>query len=285
MKVPRFWHCEWLKVPSKYADNKMWRLPRWGWSDLSQEDAERIAKERAAKSIELWNRSQVDNSGQWYHQAEYFVQPPREEILQEIVNDEGEVDGWVSRNRYGVLVLNTDVLLIVDVDRQETPLRKKLGSWLNNWLGKPVESEEAKLISICQSMQGESFRVYRTFAGWRVLLISRAVTGINPETIALLSRFPVDKQYLKLCEKQRCFRARLSAKPWRVGCERMTFPYPRDARHERSYSEWEESYIKAAAGFRTCEKIFGEDEPCQRLRSLVELHDQLCQVDQFLPLA
>ena len=47
MKVPRFWHREWVRVPSKYEEGETWSIPRWGWSEASEEEAEKMASERA----------------------------------------------------------------------------------------------------------------------------------------------------------------------------------------------------------------------------------------------
>ena len=128
MKVPRFWHREWVRVPSKYKDGEVWSIPRWGWSEISEEDAEKMAAERCWRTNQRWDTTVAGSPNDWYRGQDYFAQPPREEIIQEITNEEGGIDGWVSRNRYGVLVLNTDILLIMDIDRQETPLRNGLAS-------------------------------------------------------------------------------------------------------------------------------------------------------------
>lgn len=54
---------------------------------------------------------------------------------------------------------------------------------------------------------------------------------------------------------------------------------------EGEFRRWEGEYNQAAVGFRVCERIYGEEEPCEQLKMLVALHDQLCQVNSTLPLA
>jgi hypothetical protein len=285
MKVPRFWHREWVRVPSKYEEGETWSIPRWGWSEASEEEAEKMAAERCWQTKQRWNTSESSSQSNWYKGQDYFVQPPREEIIQEIDNFEGGIDGWVSRNRYGVLVLNTDVMLIMDIDRKETPLRKAASSLWATWFGQRVQSEEERLIELFRSHTQDSFRLYRTFAGWRAIMLNRAVDGVNADSIALMKKFPVDPFYVKLCERQKCYRARLTAKPWRVGVQRCGLDYPRHPRVEDYFSRWESEYNAAATKYRVCEKIFGDDAPCERLKQLLAIHDGLSQVWTSLPLA
>lgn len=285
MKVPRFWHREWVRVPSLFSDGTTWSIPRWGWSETSQDEAEKMAAERCWQTKQKWNANANQNSNDWYRGKDYFGQPPREEIIQEVNNAEGGVDGWVSRNRYGVLVLNTDVLLMIDVDKKETPMRKAASGLWAKWFGGQVLSEEQRLIELCKSQNHDSFRLYRTYAGWRVLMVNRSVEGVTSEAVEIMKRFPVDPFYLKLCDRQQCFRARLTAKPWRIGVARCGYDYPRQPIVEPFFNKWEQEYNQAATKFRVCEKIFGLDAPCERLRQLVELHDSLCQVSANLPLA
>lgn len=286
MQVPRFWHCEWVKVPSKFDSQVSWRIPRWGWSEESLEAAKKLAIERADATKQRWSSETAEKVGRWYPNNSYFVQPPREEILQELVDDSGEVEGWVSRNRYGVLVLNTDRLVIIDIDHKRVnPLKSFVRKNVLGWLGQSQESEEEKLIRLCREIKDDSFRLYRTFAGWRVLLLSRSVRGVSDDSLKLLRRFPVDPLYVKLCQEQRCFRARLTAKPWRMAIERPPCAFPRGEAMEEAFRLWEAEYNRSATGFRVCQKIYGDEQPCEQLRKLIALHDQLCQADLALPLA
>ncbi|TXH04716.1 MAG: hypothetical protein E6R05_02600 [Candidatus Moraniibacteriota bacterium] len=284
MKVPRFWHREWVRVPARDGSTGTWSIPRWGWSENNSEEAERMAAERCWQTKQRWNQS-ADFSNSWYHNQEYFAVPAREEIVQEIANEEGSIDGWVSRNGYGVLVLNTDVMLIIDMDRKETPMRKAAKGLWSSWFGTPIKSEEEKLIELFKANQQDSFRLYRTFAGWRAILISRAVEGVTPSCVELMKKFPVDPFYLRLCERQKSYRARLTAKPWRIGVPRCDIDFPRSSHMDEYFSRWEQEYNAAATKFRACEKIYGEEGACERLQNLLAIHDSLSQVHSALPLA
>lgn len=285
MKVPRFWHREWVRVPAKDGSNGTWSISRWGWSENNAEEAEKMAAERCWHTKQRWHVGAKDSHQDWYRNQEYFLLPAREEIIQEIIHEDGNVDGWVSRNGYGVLVLNTDVMLIIDMDRKEKPIQKAAKGLWASWFGQPVKSEEEKLIELFKAHTEDSFRLYRTFGGWRAILISRAVEGVASSSIALMKKFPVDPFYLRLCERQKSYRARLTAKPWRVGVSRCSVGFPRSPQLEDYFVHWEEEYNAAATQFRVCEKIYGEDVPCERLRKLLAIHDSLSQVNTALPLA
>jgi|688.fasta_scaffold00309_52 hypothetical protein len=285
MKVPRYWHRDWVRVPSKYEEGKLWSIPRWGWSESSLEEAEKMAAQRCWQTKQNWMEKATDSHTLWYKGLEYFAQPPREEIIQEIGNEEQGIDGWVSRNRYGVLVLNTDVMLIIDIDRQETPLRKVATTLWSNWFRQRVPSEEEKLIELCKAQTEDAFRLYRTYAGWRAILLNRAVGGVDNDSLAIMKKFPVDPFYLKLCIKQKCFRARLTAKPWRIGLERCPISYPHHPNLENHYLRWEQQYNAEATKYRVCEKIYDNGFPCERLKTLLEIHDAVAQVNSDLPIA
>jgi len=64
----------------------------------------------------------------------------------------------------------------------------------------------------------EQFRVYRTFAGCRVACTSRPFAwAVDAWQAERLMRFlDADPKYAALCGKQKCYRARLTPKPWRV---------------------------------------------------------------------
>ena len=122
-----------------------------------------------------------------------------------------------------------------------------------------------------------SFRLYRTRAGLRLLFTDRLYSPISAETAQLLSDLGSDSLYRKLTERQECFRARLTPKPWRCGCRRPPSRYPwDDAEAERTYREWEREYQEKARGYSTCELVetMGEGISEGSVNAVVELHDR-----------
>ena len=110
MLVPHFWAETRLqnRLPTKQVT-----VRRWGWSDLSQEDAQALADRRAREAMErilsgenLRRRETKDSYG-----TEDGV-PIREEVIAR----HGNV--VITRNSYGSLCLNTPNVLFADVDAQ-----------------------------------------------------------------------------------------------------------------------------------------------------------------------
>ncbi len=138
-------------------------------------------------------------------------------------------DAFVTVNAYDALILNSKNLLIVDIDfgnpRYEehggaadvpevlTWLRrlKRLDQHLSRRFGSPYFPLEHPQFS------AQSYTVYRTAAGCRVICTSRPFPWATDGWLAThFMRFMrADPQYMALCEAQKCYRARLTPKPWR----------------------------------------------------------------------
>lgn len=281
MEVPRFWARAWATVPARDGHGT-WRLLRWGWSAESQADAQARAEAARERSERLWRQDQPDFISRSYE--EYAARPPREEILEELTDDAGKLMGLVTRNAYGAMILNTDRLLMIDVDGPETP-----PWWQQAWQklrGRPGRLSE-RLDQALRENGPERFRVYRTAAGWRLLEVAQPAAGVGPRSLATLQRFPVDPHYLRLCRRQQTFRARLTPKPWRCNSPRPPVGFPRqDGEAVAEFAAWLAHYHQAIAGYRTAELTSGQENPVHAdLRLLVELHDRLCGVDRSGPLA
>ncbi len=90
-------------------------LTVWGWSSVSEADAQRVAGERLAQALERIAREGRLPGGHGY----YPRMPPREPVLEEVDAASGALLGVVTRNRMGCEVLCTDLLFIADVDVPE----------------------------------------------------------------------------------------------------------------------------------------------------------------------
>ena len=61
-----------------------------------------------------------------------------------------------------------------------------------------------------------SFRVYKTAAGYRLIVTSQTMETSSEQSSAWLKALNSDKLYSRLCEQQECYLARLTPKPWRL---------------------------------------------------------------------
>jgi len=131
-------------------------------------------------------------------------------------------------------------------------------------------------------------RVYRTRAGLRYLVTHDLFSPTAPETHAAMAALGADPQYMKLCQVQKSFRARLTPKPWRIGVENppVTFPYEGPG-EEQEMKDWVADYGRASAGHSTCQLLdeLGSGAEHPEIAQLRELHDELTRTGSNLPLA
>lgn len=123
-------------------------------------------------------------------------------------------------NRYNALVLNSRDMLIADIDFGDTRLNKFAGASdvdeVIAALDRLDDLDEDLKVPYARFSK-ESFRVYRTHSGCRVICTStpypRDENGYFADRLMLFLKS--DRQYMELCEIQGCYRARLTPKPWR----------------------------------------------------------------------
>lgn len=293
MRVPRFWHREFATV--KGHDGKPWRLVCWGWSETDETEAAKRATEKVDRLTSSWNAIASRQPRGWYDGNLYLADPPREEILDEISDAGGQVIGTITRNAYGAIILNTDRMLLIDVDDKvrssfQGCLRSLVSWFLPSTLltpRKPEFTTEERINATIASDPQRGYRVYRTAAGWRVIMVSDTVDGVDATTLEVLKRFESDPFYVALCKKQQTFRARLTAKPWRCGVQRAPNRFPRTTTNDvNAFEQWETEYTHRAASHKTCELQRGQDtRVAPELQALIDIHDRWCQIDRDLPLA
>jgi len=221
--------------------------------------------------------------------------PLREEVVREFRAAEGTLRAAVTRNSYGCLVLNTADLLFVDVDAPEA----KASGWLAGLFGfrKPDQSPEpdafmntvtARVNDWAARWPAWGWRVYRTAAGVRLLATHEPLTPDHEMCRAAFETFESDPLYRKLCATQKCFRARLTPKPWRCKMNKPQVRWPwGDAKAEARFHNWEAKYSKAAEAYATCKLVgqFGNREFHPSFGELIELHDQATRAESGLKLA
>jgi hypothetical protein len=136
----------------------------------------------------------------------------------------------------------------------------------------------AKIDEVATSQPDLGFRIYRTRGGFRLLVTSGGYDPAAADTLALLKAFGSDPLYIRLCESQACFRARLSAKHWRCGVRRPPSRFPwEDAAEERAYRAWENEYHRVANTLAVCEAVGsrGPSAVDESIRTVLDTHDRL----------
>ena len=289
MKVARFWIRESATLVDERGREHS--TVAWGWSSDSIEEAHSRAKS-AAERIIRWVVGLSSNDPTPCSQYQYFGgRPPREEILQEFHDANGETSATITRNIYGSTVLNCRDLMFIDIDCREPPAILRWMRVLLKMRGPTRRSEAGALQNIrfwSDTYPQTAMNVYRTAAGLRVAIVDRVIRASDPDVHGILKELDSDPRYLLLCDAQQCFRARLSPKPWRIGIEMLRERYPfEDEAAEATYRDWQRRYDAATPQYSTCQFVerLGPQTIDSTLAPLIELHDAMTGVANRLPLA
>lgn len=325
MIVPQFW-AE-ARIQNKTRQRQI-TIRRFGWSDVSQEEAQKHADARAAEAMA---RAQTDPETVRrepkvpYNGADGV--PIREEIVLR------HASCLITRNSYGARCLNTPNVLFADIDLTSDPpgwlllaaavafaiggaafgwnsmhWAALLGAivvstlfgiflvdYIYRWAMRQGDGLEGRAIERVRKFLRDhrdwQVRIYRTPAGLRVMAIHRTFSPRDPEVSEFFDAIKSDPMYVRMCWNQNCFRARVSAKPWRIGISEKIRPHrgawPVSPEKMPARTHWIDRYEHAAASYSACHYLesLGSGKVDSEARSVQELHDRLCQADKTLPLA
>lgn len=128
---------------------------------------------------------------------------------------------WLTVNQYNALVLNTRNMLIADIDFGDERLIKYAGvkdcdEVVENLSDLHLLDDELHG-SVCFRFIDQSYHVYRTHSGCRVICTSLCLPWDEHGWVSqrFMRFLRSDPDYIRLCEIQKCYRARLTPKPWR----------------------------------------------------------------------
>ncbi len=125
-----------------------------------------------------------------------------------------------------------------------------------------------------------SLRLYQTPAGLRLLATHQPFDPCSAEVKEFFAAVGTDPLYVRMCTNQKCFRARLTAKPWRIGISGHMRPRPGawPVHPERLHlrEAWVAHYEKIAPNFAACRFLesIGSGVVHERIREVIELHDR-----------
>ena len=282
MKFAKYWKSIETKVGAdKYLIDPQTGKPLdpdstftiWGASNKSPESAMQRAKERLKIFEKLVKSEFTDKSDYEYG----FI---REEVIEEILADDGSMLAVLTRNNYGAIVLNTETVMFGDVDVDEEP-----PGFLGRLFGS-VYKDKAFYINKIEQYQKDnpklSIIVYETFAGLRFVITNRIYSMDKLDDLTEMSQLftalEVDPLYKHLCHQQQCFRARLTPKPWRINIERPPNRYPRSERRKiNDFEKWLRGYKRESTSKTAVKllKTFGNTQPHPEVRKVLEVHDKL----------
>lgn len=279
MQIPRVW----IKASGegKLPDGNVVPISLWGWGQ-DEAEARGNGVDRLKRVLERIGRGEPfpDTYG-------YGTRPVREEILETLALDAlGEPSAVITRNGYGVQVLNTDRLLFLDIDLPLPGLSDRIRQMFGG-----ASSEQKAISRLRDSLRSHSnatFRLYRTAAGLRAIAIDREYDPTAQDVQDLMQATGTDPAYARLCRVQRSFRARLTPKPWRCNSPPPPGRYPRtDAGIQKQFTAWLTRYEEASARHATCRYLetIGNASPGGDASRLIEIHDRTTRCNEPLPLA
>jgi hypothetical protein len=321
MIVPQYWAQSRIQ---KRVNSRQVTVKRFGWSDESETAAKEIADKRANEAVALIESGKTINKSEPkipYNGADGV--PIREEIVSR------HRDSVITRNSYGALCINTPDVLFADIDFDNIPSVKihlivivffitiaaiagfLLKSWavfgaiavvsliapsaisnlLLKFTGGAPERAKDRIKKFSSNNPEWHLRIYRTPAGYRVLAMHRTFDPNAEDTIHFFSELKSDPVYVQMCKNQRCFRARVSPKPWRIGIESRMKPrpgvWPINPARMPERERWVKNYDKIAHQYASCrfEEEFGSNTIDPKAEYIRSIHDDYCKTDTDFSIA
>lgn len=279
MRVFKYWAKKQVKQTSSHpmlgvVEER--EFTYYGGSNLSEEDAIRDAGRRIANI-----KQYINGIKDWNHD---YIVDIREKWIHSLDNN-----NVITQNRYGAFVLNSANLLMIDVDQYM--LSYKIGILKSLWYkyknGWNVDIQHCFLKEKASLLvnQGLFVKVYKTYAGYRVIVIGKEFNPRSKEVQSLMKSFYADSLYKKMCYQQNCFRSRLSPKPERIDLNRVYVKYPYTSEKQKNKREqWTNIYKEKSENYAICRLLFTEGHSIYN--PVVDYHDELCKTEKHhLPLA
>lgn len=326
MIVPQYW----AEAREQHRQQgKQFTIRRFGWSDISAQEAQANAELRAKDALQrLISGEKLERREPKvpYNGADGI--PIREEILAR----HGET--IITRNIYGAHCLNTPNVFFADVDFSETtpPRIVLIGIGLGAVIsaavlfflgytllksalilclmtavsvrgaeaihrsimkskGGPEKAARLRVLKFLAKYPEWNFRIYRTPAGLRLLATHRTFDPEEPAVYDCFNALGTDPMYSRMCRNQKCFRARVSPKPWRIGIGGHIKPRPGvwPVKPERMAERqiWISKYEATALSFASCRLIdtVGSGFSHPDVLAVQELHDRLSKAGSDLVIA
>jgi hypothetical protein len=137
----------------------------------------------------------------------------------------------------------------------------------------------ARVVALTSRNPLWNLRLYRTPAGYRILATHQSFEANSSEAQQFFKEVSADPIYVKMCLNQRCFRARLTAKPWRIGVSTHMRPrpgvWPVQPERIAARNQWLAAYEASASSYSACRYIesLGSGVVDGSVREVIDLHD------------
>jgi hypothetical protein len=132
------------------------------------------------------------------------------------------------------------------------------------------------------------WRVYQTRSGLRLMATQGTVEADSKTTDDIFEALGADPLYRKLCKTQKCFRARLTPKPWRCDTGNPPNRWPwLTPKAEQKFQKWLGRYETDCEEWATCKLLrqIGNTTVHPDVQTIINLHDKATRVGSNLELA
>ncbi len=266
LRLFRFWAEKEFEV---VIDGERRKIRCRAGSNESKQAAEELCRQKAER-VQLIVDKKVKRQNS-------YEKPTREHIIEEI-----DSENIITRNYYGALILNTSSVNIFDIDTYQKTFWERLTF-------KKIDNKQGiigllRRLHAEQIIPGTTWRIYETCKGIRVMVLGRFIEPGSEQFKNFCEKSNADGLYSWLCIQQRCYRARLTPKPYRMHIECIKYRCPVPEGQEQAYKNWEHEYANAARGFAVCRYVetLGGGVVDSRI---IDLHDRYCLNDQAEKLA
>lgn len=318
MIVPIYWSESKTK---KVINDKSFTIKRFGWSDDSELDAKAHAEQRLKEAVAILDKEgdvrRIDHKVS-YNGAEGV--PIREEVIEkhgDVVLSRNSY-GALCLNTPDVMFAD------IDFDRTPSPsitysvtlffailsvsASVFYQSWwvfilsafvamiatmpISNFINKIKLKKQGGLekisLNTIEHVSAQTpdlhLRLYKTPNGYRILVMNDTYEPVSDKAISILKALNSDKTYIQMCKNQKCFRARVSPKPWRIGVDRLrprpgVWPIKPEKLQQRN--NWVTEYNEASKNYRSCYfvKHIGSHTTTEKTERVRDLHDTLCNIN------
>jgi hypothetical protein len=283
-------------IETCYADGPAGRVFRSAraFSATSQADARQKAAALAQAEAKAAAIAEISPSVVERERYPYGVRDLIEPELDRIMCD-GAPIARITRNNYGASVLNADNVMFVDVDIGQMSRNPRTGLPLASEQIVSKDEAFAALTDLVAMHSGLAFRVYATAAGLRYLCINRLFNPDSSESEEILKSLKSDKRYIVLCRKQKCYRARLTPKPWRCCKEIPLTPEERQTAPKGFFAKLfggsarRTKVLRKPEDFAVCHYLetVGMPAPVMlpEIAEIMRMHDEQCGIATAKPLA
>ena len=306
--LPRHWAT--VRETVTFPGGQEWDVTIHGASDVSPEDAQRDALDRLRRVVAAGGPARPTGSGMEY----YPLRRLPEELLEEVHAPDGALIAAITRNRYGSAVLNTDAVLISDIDLVEPSSRDRVragGGMLSRLFGGGSREEltpqqrdpdsfglrspgrrgeaHARTVELIEDFSARhpelGVRTYRTRGGFRLLITGSGAAPSSDRARELMGTVRSDELYMLLCRVHDTYRARLTPKPWRIAVDRFEELGTRTAADD-VHRAWVQRYRDASADVAVCRLLSSTGPaPDPVEQQIIDLHDRAVRPESGLRLA